>query len=236
MNGTDTKSSPRPCGEDVAAYALGALDSAEAKAFRAHLETCAVCRDELAAFQQAVDMLPISATRHRSPRLLRRRVLDAVRREPKLELRGERRRRARPLLARLSTPRPALALATAVAVVAIAVGAIALGTSPSTTTRVYAAQVTGPGSAHLILTGSHAELVVRQFAPPPAGKMYEVWTRRPHRAPQPTSALFGVTTSGDADVEVPGDLHGVDQVLVTPEPAGGSRAPTHAPVIQAQLT
>ena len=31
-------------------------------------------------------------------------------------------------------------------------------------------------------------------------------------------------------------LSGVSQVLVTPEPAGGSKVPTHAPVIAAQLS
>jgi hypothetical protein len=48
--------------------------------------------------------------------------------------------------------------------------------------------------------------------------------------------LFSVTRSGDSDVEVPGSLRGVSAVLVTPEPAGGSKAPTHAPVITAPLS
>lgn len=238
MNGTDTKSDPRPCGDDVAAYALGALDPVEAEAFRAHLETCSVCRDELAAFQHVVDVLPLSATRHRTPRRLRRRVLDAVGSEPKLDFRSERRRRSMslPLLGRLSTARPALALGAVVAVAALAVGAIELGTSGPVSSRVYAAQVTGPGSAHIVLTGSHAQLIVHHLAPPPAGKIYEVWLGRPHRAPQPTSALFSVTAGGDGDVAVPGNLRGVHLVMVTPEPAGGSRVPTGAPVIQARLT
>jgi hypothetical protein len=34
---------------------------------------------------------------------------------------------------------------------------------------------------------------------------------------------------------VPGDLKGVSEVLVTPEPLGGSSVPTHAPVIIAQI-
>ena len=37
-------------------------------------------------------------------------------------------------------------------------------------------------------------------------------------------------------VDVPGDLRGVSQVLVTQEPAGGSRVSTHRPVIVASLT
>jgi hypothetical protein len=34
---------------------------------------------------------------------------------------------------------------------------------------------------------------------------------------------------------VPGSLHGVSTVLVTPEPAGGSLVPTHPAVISASL-
>jgi len=236
MNGTDTQSNPRPCGDDVAAYALGALDPAEAEAFRTHLETCAVCRDELAAFQHVVDVLPLSTTRQRAPRALRRRVIGSVQREPELELGGERRGRPRPLLGRLASARPALALGAAVAVAALVVGGIELGNSGTVKTRVYAAHVTGSGSAHITLTGGHAELIVHHLTPPPAGKIYEVWLGRPHRAPQPTSALFSVTASGDGDVEVPGNLGGVNLVMVTPEPAGGSRVPTGAPVIQAPLS
>ena len=35
---------------------------------------------------------------------------------------------------------------------------------------------------------------------------------------------------------MPGNLHGVSQVMVTPEPAGGTLVPTHPPVIVAPLT
>ena len=54
-------------------------------------------------------------------------------------------------------------------------------------------------------------------------------------APSPPRALFSVSSSGAADVGVPGDLDGVTQVLVSQEPAGGSLAPTTAPVIVAPL-
>lgn len=35
---------------EAAAYALGALDAGSAAAYRSHLATCAVCRDEVASF------------------------------------------------------------------------------------------------------------------------------------------------------------------------------------------
>jgi hypothetical protein len=51
----------------------------------------------------------------------------------------------------------------------------------------------------------------------------------------PTSALFSTTAAGSGTVDVPGNLHGVTLVMVTPEPAGGSKVPTHPPVLVAQL-
>ncbi len=54
-------------------------------------------------------------------------------------------------------------------------------------------------------------------------------------SPQPTDALFSVSSSGGATVAVPGGVTGARAVLVTAEPLGGSRAPTSPPVIVARL-
>jgi hypothetical protein len=62
-----------------------------------------------------------------------------------------------------------------------------------------------------------------------------VWLKRGAAAPAPTPTLFSVTRAGAADVGVAGSLRGVTEVLVTPEPAGGSLVPTHTPVIVARL-
>jgi hypothetical protein len=70
--------------------------------------------------------------------------------------------------------------------------------------------------------------------PPPRGRVYQVWIKRPGRDPQPTSALWSVRRDGSAEVAVPGSLDGVEAVLVTSEPNGGSDVPSRAPVIAAQ--
>jgi hypothetical protein len=220
------------CGADVAAYALGALDEAEAEAFRRHLETCTVCREELASFQQVVDELPLAAPRHRAPAAVRRKVMR--------EVAADARRAGRPAppsgLARGGwlLPRPVLALGAALL---IAVGVfVAVQSGSSGGTRVIEGKVVGPGSAQLHIAHGRGSLVLREFSPPPTGKIYEVWVQRGTRAPSPTSALFSVTSSGSADVDVPGSLRGVSTVMVTPEPPGGSAQPTHAPVITVSLT
>jgi anti-sigma-K factor RskA len=231
MSDRDRTADGHECGGDVAAYALGALDSTEAEAFRRHLETCTVCREELASVRVVVDELPLAAPRQRAPAALRRKVMR--------EVAADARRAGRPA-PRLGLagggwlPRPVLALGAALL---IAVGVfVAVQAGSSGTNRVIEGQVVGPGSAQLHIAHGRGSLVLRHFAPPPRGKIYEVWVQRGTRAPSPTGALFGVTSSGRADVDVPGSMHGVSTVMVTPEPPGGSPKPTHAPVITVPIS
>lgn len=228
------------CGLDVAAYALGALDPLEADAFAEHVKSCTMCREELTDFEAVVTTLPISVPQHAVPARLRRRVLGTVQDEVRAGAAAPSPARRAGRWSWLASPRPAIALGAAVAVLAVAV----LGSSnsprrpiPRTQAHVYAAQVSGVhGSAEVKVTGGHGELIVRDLDPPPAGKLYELWLARPHRPLQPAGPLFSVDLEGDSDIVVPGSLHGVTALSVTPEPAGGSRAPTHAPVIRAPLT
>jgi anti-sigma-K factor RskA len=219
------------CCGDAAAYVLGALDSAESEAFRRHLERCAVCRDEVDALGGAVQALPMAAPQVQPPRRLRRRVLRAVRYGPSPP--AQRYRHTRRL------PAPRRAVAGLVAGLAVA-GGVAAGVELSGGRgggRVIHAQVSGiSGSAELRLTGGHGELIVRHLTPPPAGHVYEVWLKAPGAKPVPASVLFTVNTGGGADVSMPASLRGIAQVLVTPEPSGGSPVPTHRPVIVASLS
>jgi anti-sigma-K factor RskA len=215
---------PEVCG-DAAPFVLGALHPAEADAFRRHMISCVVCRDELAAFRQVVDALPASAPVHPAPKELRRRVLAAA------GARAGPRRRSLPTLSGL---RPMVLAVGALAVaVLVATGTLALRSNGSGGMRVVQANV---GSAELRMAGNRGELVVRHLPVPAAGQIYEIWTVRGAHAPSPTGTLFSVTTDGAADVGLPGDLRGVREVLVTREPAGGTLSPTGTPVIVERLT
>ncbi|MGI9185762.1 MAG: anti-sigma factor domain-containing protein [Solirubrobacteraceae bacterium] len=234
MGQGDSNPSARECGDDVAAYALGALKGDELARFERHLESCIVCPDELAAFQQVVDLLPISIPEQPAPKALRRRVLAGVSRDVKRHA-GARQSRSWPLP--LGLPGPALAFGAALAAVVIAVGGLELGASVRGGSQIFHSHARASGaSAAVRVSGGRAELVVHHFAPPPSGQIYEVWLNRPHRKPQPTSALFSVTARGDGTVDVPGNLDGVQQVMVTREPAGGSRVPTRPATITVNLT
>lgn len=225
------------CGEDAAAYALSALDPDEAERFRLHLLDCVVCRDVVASLQVVADALALAAPQLSLPQGLRHRVLSGVRVEARHNrlARSATWRRSPSLLARPSLA-SAVALTAVLALVAVALVASLRSSGGSGATRVVQASVpNSTGSAAVQIASGRAELIVRHMPPPPPGKIYEVWLGHPRGAPSPTNALFDVTSRGSATVEVPGDLHGVDEVLVTPERLGGSAVPTHAPVIVARL-
>lgn len=210
------------CGGDAAGYALGALEPVEAEAFERHLAECERCAEDLAEFGHVVDALAISPPQYRAPSELRRRVMTSVRGEPRRSRASRRRWRWAPV---------AVGLASAVLVVATLVS------GGSGKARVLDARVfDSPGSAQVRLSGGRAELIVRHFPAPAAGDVYEVWLKRAGRALEPTGALFSVGARGADDVGVPGALQGVQEILVTEEPAGGSLVPTSSPVIVGRLS
>lgn len=232
MTGRESMSGTHDCGGDAAAYALGALEPAEAEAFERHLEGCAVCRDELAALEQVVHALPMAAPQQPAPKELRRRVMRAVREDP---AKASAPRRPRAGL-RSTWVWRGVVLAGACAAIVLAVFA-GLDYSSGSSVRVIRAQVAGiAGTASVRLSGGRGELIVHHLSPPPPGKIYELWLKRASAAPVPTSVLFSVTSGGAGEVGLPPRLHGVTEILVTPEPKGGSSAPTHTPVIVAPLT
>jgi anti-sigma-K factor RskA len=237
MTAEDRMSETYECRGDAAAYVLGSLEQDEAEAFRRHLASCVVCRDEVAAFQHAVDLLPMSAPQYPMPRRLRRRVLRELRAERRATPPAADRRRAAPSVFGIPIRRPALALGVLLCAAIATVGGLELASSGSSGVRIIQASVTGSaGRAELRVSHGGAELIVSRLPPPPLGHVYEVWLTHGQRPPSPTNVLFSVTSTGSGDVGVPGDLRGVSELLVTPEPSGGSRAPTHAPVIVARLT
>jgi anti-sigma-K factor RskA len=233
MTGSEPSSRQRNCGNDTAPYVLGALEPAEARAFAHHMQSCAMCRDEVGALAPVLNVLPSCAPRYEVSAALRRRVMHAVRSEPKASSSPARRpRRSRRRwtvrtalgLPRPRIPRPAVAAALAVAV---ALGVVIAARSGGPPARVIQASV---GNAQLRVAGGHGELIVDHLPPTPPDRVYELWLQRGNRTPAP-STLFAVTSRGTAVLGVPADLTGITRVLVTVEPSGGSRVPTTRAVI-----
>jgi anti-sigma factor RsiW len=223
------------CGGDAAAYVLGSLTPEETEAFRAHMEECVVCRDEVHALQGVADALPMAAPQYPVPRELRKRVLRQVHEEAR-ERAGAAGKRSpgrarRPARGWVGVPRLVLALGVGVALAAAVVIGIVVGSSGSSCST-HAASV---GQAQLQVCSGRGLLAVNRLPQPRAGHIYQVWVEHGSAPPSPTKALFGVTANGSADVGVPGDLSGVSAVLVTQEPDGGTLHPTSPPVIVTPL-
>lgn len=239
--------------DTVAAFLLDALSVPERREFEAHLTTCARCREDVAELRFVADALPLAVPPVPVPPELRDRLMETVRAEaellsaagpaadePQRPPRQPRRRlalRSRPL---------ALAGAAAALVLGVAVG-FGIGTAtddePATRTVVQVrtvqadvdARAAPRGAAFIVVRDGVATLRVSGLPRPPKGYVYEVWLlRRGAAAPSPTDALFSVSHRGSGRVALP-SVHGVEAVLVTAEPDGGSLTPTSQPFINASL-
>jgi anti-sigma-K factor RskA len=237
MSADEMKPTDDSCAQDAAPYVLGALTESEHSAFVIHMQSCAVCREEVAALQGVVSVLPSAVPPITVPTDLKRRVMATVKTEA--ALRGEAQPAAAARGRGLSMPRLGLrpvlgSLAGAAAVAVLAV--LVLTSGGSTPTKVIRAQVTVPkASVSVRVSGGHAELNVADMPQTAPNHVYEVWVKRAGD-PQPTDALFTVSTAGNATVGVPGSVKGVKEILVTSEPTGGSKVPTSNPVIVAHLS
>jgi hypothetical protein len=223
---------------DAAPYVLGALEDAEF--YGEHLQSCEICRAEVAELQRVVDMLPATVAPAVASEALRDRVLATVRSEAELlRAAGHEADEPPPRASRWRSRRSSfLTAGIAIAATAAVAAAIAISVSSSTPERVTSAQVAASlRGAHASLRqfGSHAVLTVSGMQQPPLGKIYEVWLKRGESSPQPTDALFGVTSHGSGSTNVSANLHGVQELLVTSEPLGGSSHPTSPPLIRIVL-
>lgn len=231
--------------DSVGAYLLEALPDGERASFEVHLEACPTCREDVASLQMATDALPVSVEPLVPPPALKARIMAVVEAEaellaaasgPRADLAEPKRRRRR---FSLPSVRPAFALACALALLVLGgLGGALLdgggdGTDNEADRTVAASVERGDATAKLVVGKDASRLEVAGLSAPPEGRVYQVWTQRPGGKPEPSTALFVPRSNGTASVAVPGSLDGVEQVLVTDEPSGGSDAPTRTPFLSA---
>jgi len=235
-----------PRADDAASYVLRAMSDEECEIFRGHLGRCGACTDTVSELQFVGDALLSGVPQLSAPPIIRDRVMAIVHAESELLLAAGH-GADRPAPTRSSRrwwnvsalrPLPAAALASVALALGIGGGALLNGDSGTPAPRTVVAAVGASGaSAHVRVTSDGAKLVMAGMPAPADGRVYQVWLDRGGKSsPEPTDALFSVSRTGHATVDVPGDLGGVKSVLVTDEPAGGSRIPTRAPVISATLS
>lgn len=230
--------------DDAASYVLAAMPDGEWEQYAQHLTSCEACAAKVAELGFVSDALLNAVPQITAPPEIRERVMSVVRAESEL-LRAAgpladrpiRRAPARRFALLRLRPWPATVLATSLLALGIGGGALLVGGGDGEPDARTIACTSAPGGAscEMQVTGERAKLVVAGLAVPPEGRIYQVWLDRDDgSAPEPTEALFSVR-KGRASVDVPGDLTGVKQVLVTHEPLGGSEVPTRQPVIAARM-
>jgi anti-sigma-K factor RskA len=227
--------------ELLEAYALGALEPDEARAVEAHLAGCARCRALADAARETAAALAYAAPLFDPPASLRARVLARVH-EVATEERAlwpgrsesggaPRRGRLLSILGRgrsENEPNDALAeeIKQLLANPESAVWEIS-GTPEAPAARARLIGIPSRGEAVLVTTG------LQPLAP---NRAYQVWFLQGGQ-PAP-STTFSTPSTGPARIRVraPERIERFDTIAITPEPAGGSPAPTGPIVLVGQLT
>ena len=217
--------------DQLAAYALDALDERERSAFESHLGECDDCRAELAEFRETAGMLAHAAEGPAPPAALRERILEEARQE----------RPAQSVV--VLRPRRALRL-TAIAAAAAVAAAIGLGVWAASLSssldsersaraaEARAAAILVDADATRVPMGERGELVrspdgdavmvVRNLAPAPEGQTYEAWVID-SGGPVKAGLFEG---GGQEIVLLEEPVAEGAMVAVTLEPEGGSEQPT----------
>ncbi|MCW2987743.1 MAG: anti-ECFsigma factor, ChrR [Solirubrobacterales bacterium] len=244
-----TETNHERCNEDVAAYMLGALEPDEAAALEHHAASCERCQAEIRWLTPALDALPEGVERLPPPSELRARLVAEVRADARggaatgSAVRGDSRAATPGLLDRASAwmrdlgsgpmgLRPVAGVAVAVLVVA-GVAGFAIGGGigiheGGSTSTVVAGKAPGV-TAKMIGQGDSGTLYLANVKQLPSDRVLEAWVQRDGEV-EPVEALFVPDRKGQASTELP-DMNGVEVVMVTTEPSGGSETPTGEPLI-----
>jgi len=216
--------------DDLAAYLLGALEPGEAADFERHAAGCKECRDELRWLRPAVQGLPEAVERVEPPPALRARVLAEARSDTEPAAAAPPRRPRR-----LFGLRPIAGLA-AVALVAAAVVGYTIGGNGSgggATSTIVAGHAPGV-TAKMVREGNSGTLRLANVQQLPNDKVLQAWVRRGNQIVSAHS-LFAPDLDGRATATIP-NMRGVNTVMVTAEPRGGSAQPTSAPIVSIAVT
>lgn len=220
--------------DDVAAYVLGALEPSEAAELERHMAGCAECRAELRWLRPAVELLPERVERVEAPAGLRAKIVDQVRAEPGGAA-TEPERQAQPARGRWFRGwRPVAAFGVVALMLAAVAGyAVRGGDSGGGDATVVAAGKPPAVTAKLVMEGDAGTLRLANVDSMPESKVLEAWVQREGEVER-AGGLFVPDRAGRATTTIP-DMHGVEAVMVTAEPEGGSESPTSAPMVTVSM-
>ena len=193
---------------DLAAYALGRLDDAEAVSLRAHLDGCAECRSELRELEAIVAVLPnadlsrVADDARHSPSSLEQEVLTRV---------AQARRRAHDRRRLWLVTAAAVVVGLAMPLVAVAVdGDKDDGVDVVLASPVQEAQ--GDAELHALPTGTEVQLRTTGLD---AGEWYWVWLTDAEGDRVAAGTLRGAHGGASATMTVALDLADAERLWVT---------------------
>ena len=224
---------------NLAAFALGGLDSEEETEVRRHLALCPSCREKLAEFEEVSQALEAAPPLADPPPYLKDEILSYVRAE-KLpsytseELPSSRDSRFKnlPFLV------PGVAAAALVAVVALGIFFGLHTESPIATiqlTPVEKENYWGVAELHPQPSGNQqVELKLNNLDEPGPDSYYEAWFSSGEQ--YISAGTFTVTDSGQTDVllTAPPQVRNYPSFLITEQPATGDTAPSNKVVLKGE--
>ena len=230
--------------DQLAAYALGALEPGEAAEVETHLAGCDRCQAHLRWLEPALQVLPESVERLEPPKGVRDRVMAEVRADAKQARESEPeaaalRRRGR-WLGWLGGGahgwKPAVALAV-VALLVVAFVGYEVGSNGSDGGAPPVAEITQEEASgikvKMISDGEGGSLELENVEQLPDDRVLEAWVQREGEV-EAVPALFVPDHEGRASTVIE-DMEGVEVVMVTREPEGGSETPTSGPIVTMEL-
>jgi anti-sigma-K factor RskA len=251
--------------DELAAFALDALDASEAAVIEAHLRRCPECQALLADYRDVSAGLALRLPPAEPGPALRRRVLEAARGTGDLDgASGGVPAAARPGWAAALRRNLVAALAAAIAVVALSWGVLLqarvnrlaeenarLAERAARYDRVrdvleasqfMVRELTPDGAAdadgrvYFDAGSGNGMLMVKRLPRPPEGSVYQVWLVRDGQ--RTSVALFRTGDGGDGYtfLRSPEPIGAYQDIGITLEPAGGSAAPTSPRLLGARLS
>jgi hypothetical protein len=175
-------------------------------------------------FEPAVQSLPESVPRQEPSPRLRTALMAEVRADVQTESRPAKRRSRRWFL------KPAVAFAAVVLAVAVVAG-YEIGQGGSDDDGGVSTLVSHEHgiTVKMVRDGDGGTLHLAEVPQLPPGKVLEAWVRREGTV-EAVPALLVPDRKGQAETTI-ADMSGVDTVMVTEEPQGGSDTPTGEPIV-----
>jgi len=232
----------------IGAYVLDAVDEEERAAIEAHLEVCPICRDEADGLRATIGMMANEGGP--APMAIWERIEAALEDAPAP-------------MAAISGPRPTRRIPVAIATAALAIaaalavffgievhelnhriGALTTNIETSSTRAIATAALLQPGSRQIPLKESNGRQLGTVVLLPsgqgvmtaldmrklPSSETYQLWA-----ITGGTPVSLGLLGSRPGVTLFRVDNHGVFDLAITVEPAGGTPRPTHAPIAVASV-